>query len=49
MEEIHTLIPKRRKTQDSTVNYKTSDKNKWMMYYETGKDNWVEAQITQND
>jgi len=28
MEEIHTLNPGRRNTQDSTVNYKTSDKNK---------------------
>jgi hypothetical protein len=28
MEEIHTLIPGRIKTQDSTVNYKTSDMNK---------------------
>lgn len=49
MEEMHTLIRGRRKAQDSTLNYKTSDKNKWMMCYEIGKDNWVEAQITQDD
>lgn len=38
------------KTRDSTVNYKTWwDKNKWMMCYEIGKDNWVEAQTSQTD